>query len=78
MNIDVERFLEKIAHEEGISKVHADIIYRSIFEMVAETMREGNADNVLLPRFGKFIVPRKKLLLADPGKYNDKYGKIED
>lgn len=74
MNIDVDRFLEKIAHEEGISKVHAEMIYRSIFEMIAETMREGNADNILLPKFGKFIVPRKKLLMADPEKHKIKYG----
>ena len=74
MNIDIERFLEKIAHEEGISKVHAEMIYRSIFEMIAETMREGNADNILLPKFGKFIVHRKKLLMADPEKHKIKYG----
>jgi nucleoid DNA-binding protein len=74
MNIDVEKFLEKIAHEEGISKVHAEIIYRSIFEMIADTMRKGDAENILLPKFGKFIVPRKKLQMADPDKYEKKYG----
>lgn len=78
MNIDIDRFLEQMASDEGISKVHAEMIYRSVFEMVAETMREGNADNILLPKFGKFIVPRKKLLLADPDKYNDKYGNTEN
>jgi nucleoid DNA-binding protein len=74
MNIDVEKFLDKIAHEEGISKVHAEIIYRSIFEMIADTMRKGDAENILLPKFGKFIVPRKKLQMADPDKYEKKYG----
>lgn len=74
MNIDIDRFLERMAHEEGISKVHAEIIYRSIFEMIADTMRKGDAENILLPKFGKFIVPRKKLQMADPGKYEKKYG----
>ena len=74
MKIEVDRILEEVAEEHGISKFHAEMVYRSIFEMVAETMREGNADNILLPKFGKFIVPSKKLMLADPGKYEKKYG----
>lgn len=74
MKLDVEKLLEDVAAEEGISKFHAEMVYRSVFEMIAETMREGNADNILLPKFGKFIVPRKKLMLADPVKYEKKYG----
>lgn len=74
MRIDIDKLLTDTALENGISKVHAEIIYRSIFEMIAETMREGEAENILLPRFGKFIVPRKKLEKANPEKFIKKYG----
>lgn len=73
MNLDIDKLLAEVAQETGVSKFHAEMIYRSIFEMIAETMREGKADNILIPRFGKFIVPRKKLQLADPEKYKKKY-----
>ena len=73
MNLDIDKLLAEVAQEKGISKFQAEMIYRSMFEMIAETMREGKADNILLPRFGKFIVPRKKLQMADPQKFKDKY-----
>jgi nucleoid DNA-binding protein len=74
MKLDLEKLLSDVASEKGISRFHVETIYRSVFEMVAETMREGNADNILIPRFGKFIVPRKKLAMKDLQKYKEKYG----
>jgi nucleoid DNA-binding protein len=74
MKVDIDKVLSEVAVEHGITKFHAEMIYKSIFEMVAETMREGDIDNILLPKFGKFIVPRKKLMLMNPGKYDKKYG----
>lgn len=73
MKIDVDSILVKIAAKKKITKFQAEMIYKSMFEMIAETMREENADNILLPRFGKFIVPKKKLLINNPEKYNKKY-----
>jgi nucleoid DNA-binding protein len=74
MKADIDSLLTQIAVEHGITKFHAEMIYKSMFEMVAETMRQGNADNILLPKFGKFIVPRKKLEMKDLQKYKEKYG----
>lgn len=74
MKIDIDKVLSEVAAEQGITKFHAEMVYKSMFEMVAETMREGNADNILLPKFGKYIVPRKKLMIMNPLKYKDKYG----
>jgi len=74
MKIDIDKVLSEIAVEQGITKFHAEMVYKSIFEMVAETMREGNADNILIPKFGKYIVPRKKLAMKDLQKYKEKYG----
>ena len=75
MRIDIDKILSEVAAEQGITKFHAEMVYKSIFEMVAETMREGNADNILLPKFGKFIVPRKKLMIMNPLKHKEKYDK---
>jgi nucleoid DNA-binding protein len=74
MKIDIDKVLSEIAVEQGITKFHAEMVYKSIFEMVAETMREGNADNILIPKFGKYIVPRKKLMIMNPLKHKEKYG----
>lgn len=74
MKLDLDRILAEVASRKGLSKFHVETVYKSVFEMVAETMREGNADNVLVPRFGKFIVPRKKLQMKDLQKYKEKYG----
>lgn len=74
MKLDLDKVIAEVASRKGISKFHVETIYRSVFEMVAETMREGKADNVLVPRFGKFIVPRKKLQIKDLQKYKEKYG----
>tara|TARA_R110000868_G_scaffold37331_1_gene132231 strand:+ start:7207 stop:7518 length:312 start_codon:yes stop_codon:yes gene_type:complete len=61
MNIELEEIYTKISKETGISKSKVEMAFRSVFEMIAETMREGKGDNILLPKFGKFIVPLRKL-----------------
>ena len=61
MQIDLEEVYEKVAKETGVSKAKIELAFRSVFEMVAETMREQNGDNILLPKFGKFVVPLRKL-----------------
>lgn len=61
MNIELEEIYAKISKETGVPKNRVEMAFRSVFEMVAETMREGNGDNILLPKFGKFVVPLRKL-----------------
>lgn len=78
MNTDIDKILKKVAEETGTTKFQNEMIFKSIFEMVAEAMREGNLDNILLPRFGKFIVPKKKLSLMNPEKYKLKYKQDEN
>jgi nucleoid DNA-binding protein len=60
MTVDIKDILSKAAERNNISKVHAELIYRSIFELVAETMRKQEGENILLSQFGRFVVPKKK------------------
>lgn len=61
MNIELDEIYAKISKETGVPKNRVEMAFRSVFEMVAETMREGKGDNILLPKFGKFVVPLRKL-----------------
>lgn len=70
MNIELEEIYAKISRETGVSKSKVEMAFRSVFEMVAETMREGKGDNILLPKFGKFVVPVYKLKGINNEKFN--------
>jgi nucleoid DNA-binding protein len=70
MNIELEEIYEKISKETGVSKSKVEMAFRSVFEMVAETMREGKGDNILLPKFGKFVVPLRKLKSINNEKFD--------
>jgi len=61
MKIDLDEVYKKIAFETGLPKNKVELAFRSIFENVANTMREEKGDNILLPKFGKFVVPMFKL-----------------
>lgn len=61
MNIDLDTIYTRISAKTGVPKNRVELAFRTVFEMVAETMREEKGDNILLPKFGKFVVPLRKL-----------------
>jgi nucleoid DNA-binding protein len=77
MDLDVDKILHDVAAATNTTKFQNDMILRSIFEMVAETMRDKKAENILLPKFGKFIVPKKKLERKNPELYKMKYPELK-
>lgn len=72
MKIDLDEVYRKIAFETGVPKSKVEMAFRSIFENVANTMREEKGDNILLPKFGKFVVPTYKLKFINKEKYDKK------
>ena len=72
MKIDLDAVYKKIAFETGLPKSKVEMAFRSIFENVANTMREEKGDNILLPKFGKFVVPNFKLKYINVEKYDKK------
>jgi len=72
MKIDLDEVYKKIAFETGIPKSKVEMAFRSMFENIANTMREEKGDNILLPKFGKFVVPTYKLKFINKEKYDKK------
>ena len=72
MKIDLDEVYKKVAFETGLPKSKIEMAFKSIFENVANTMREEKGDNILLPKFGKFVVPTYKLKFINKEKYDKK------
>ena len=72
MKIDLDAVYKKVAFDTGLPKSKIEMAFRSIFENVANTMREEKGDNILLPKFGKFVVPTYKLKFINKEKYDKK------
>ena len=72
MKIDLDEVYKKVAFETGLPKSKVEMAFRSIFENVANTMREEKGDNILLPKFGKFVVPNFKLKYINVEKHDKK------
>jgi nucleoid DNA-binding protein len=70
MKIDLDEVYKKVSFETGIPKSKVEMAFKSIFENVANTMREKNGDNILLPKFGKFVVPNFKLKYINVEKHD--------
>jgi len=60
----MDRILNEVAAELGISKSIVKNVYNHIFLSVHNTMKRGEYQNILLNGFGKFVVKptRKKHL----------------
>jgi hypothetical protein len=69
MKLELSELYEKVANQTGLPKGKVEMAFRSMFEMVADTMREQKGDNILLPKFGKFVVPLMKLKYLNHEKY---------
>ena len=82
MKVDLNNIYSDISKETGIPKNRVELAFRSIWEFVANTMREEKGDNILLPKFGKFVVPLRKLKYVNTEKYNQQfsryYGRLEE
>jgi len=70
MKIDLDEVYKKVSFETGIPKSKIELAFRSVFENVANTMREEKGDNILLPKFGKFVVPKYKLKFINVEKHD--------
>lgn len=81
MKVDLNEIFSKVSLETGIPKSKIELAFKSVFEEVANTMREENGNNILLPKFGKFVVPLRKLRYVNIEKYNEQfsryYGRLE-
>lgn len=82
MKLELGEIYAKVSAETGIPKSKIELAFRSVFETVADTMREEKGDNILLPKFGKFVVPLRKLRYVNTEKYNQQfsryYGGVEE
>ena len=72
MKIDLDEVYKKVSFETGIPKNKVELAFRSMFENVANTMREAKGDNILLPKFGKFVVAKFKLKFINVEKHDKK------
>jgi nucleoid DNA-binding protein len=70
MKIDLDEVYKKVSFETGIPKSKVEMAFKSIFENVANTMREERGHNILLPKFGKFVVPNFKLKYINVEKHD--------
>lgn len=75
MKVDTHEIYTKISAETGIPKNRIELVFKSLWEFVANTMREENGDNILLPTFGKFVVPLRKLRYVNTEKYNQQFSR---
>ena len=82
MRLELGEIYAKVSAETGISKSKIELAFKSVFETVADTMREEKGDNILLPKFGKFVVPLRKLRYVNTEKYTQQfsryYGGVEE
>jgi nucleoid DNA-binding protein len=75
MKFELNELYTRISKETGIPKNRIELVFKSMFELIAETMREKKGDNILLPKFGKFVVPLKKLKYVNTKKYNQQFSR---
>lgn len=82
MKVDLGELYAKVSAETGVPKSKVEMAFRSVFEMVVDTMREEKGDNILLPKFGKYVVPLRRLRYVNIEKYNQQfsryYGGLEE
>jgi nucleoid DNA-binding protein len=73
MNVDLDNLFERIARKHGVPKYKVEMVYKTMFEFVKETMNSKNLNNILLPRFGKFVISKNKLLKHDKSRFLEKF-----
>lgn len=71
----MDRIFEEVSSELKVKKGTVKNVYKHIFWSVAETMKKGEYQHILLNGFGKFVVrpARKKTVDAIKAR-NPKYG----
>lgn len=71
MKVNLNDIFSKVSDETGLSKSKIELAFKSIFELVADTMREKQGNTILIPRVGKFVIPPNKLKYVNNKKYNE-------
>lgn len=61
MDVNLNDIYKKLSIKYNIPIRDMELICRTIFELTAETMREGKLEQVFIPNLGKFVVPIYKL-----------------
>lgn len=69
MKLELDEIYHVIARKTGLSKSRIELVFRSMFEMIADTMREEKGNNIAVPKVGKFVVPLKKLRYVNNERY---------
>lgn len=72
--VDVDAIIAKIAREEGIEESEVRKIVYSQFELVANTMEEGEFKAVRIPYFGVFKAKPERIAYVKNASANSKRG----
>lgn len=75
MKVELNEIYTQVSSKTGVSKSKIDLAVKSVFQFIADTMREEKGDNILLPKFGKFVVPLRKLRYVNIEKYNQQFSR---
>ena len=69
MRLNLDEIYKDVAFKTGIPQNRVELVFRSMFELVAETMRTGRGENIKVPKMGKFVVPLRKLKYVNVDRY---------
>jgi hypothetical protein len=61
MDVNLNDIYKKLSIKYNIPIRDIELVCKTIFELTAETMREGKLEQVFIPNLGKFVVPIYKL-----------------
>lgn len=73
MIVDTDEIFEKLAIKYGVPKYKVEMVYKTMFELVKEEMNKKELNNILLPRLGKFVVAKSKLLKYGKERFLEKF-----
>ncbi len=69
MDVNLNDIYKKLSIKYNIPIRDMELICRTIFELTAETMREGKLEQVFIPNLGKFVVPIFKIKKRNEEEY---------
>lgn len=72
--IDINAVFKKLAIKHGVPTYQIEMVYRTMFEMVYSTIKEGKMENILLHNWGRWVVTKGKLKHRKPDIYEQIYG----
>lgn len=73
MNVELDDLFERVARKHGVPKYKVEMVFKTMFELVKNNMNERTLNNILLPRLGKFVVSKNKLLRYENSRFLEKF-----